>query len=176
MKSDVITISNQGHGFKDAVEQARKVAVYNDFDQLKTVALQLLTEEMLSLARSITGEMKASFWIEVEAGQAALHMTTNTVMDLEKRNLLISAATSRKNEAATTFLGKLRDSLEQAMLSEKAPDEVPEDVLVDLPHGIYGVSEWDGFEKSILRQLADDVKIGIRGNLVEITVSKRFDE
>ena len=39
----------------------------------------------------------------------------------------------------------------------------------------YQGAEWDGYERSILRRLADDVKIGIRGGMVEMTVSKRFE-
>ena len=35
--------------------------------------------------------------------------------------------------------------------------------------------EWDGYERSILKKLADEVKIGIQGHTVDITVSKRFN-
>ena len=33
---------------------------------------------------------------------------------------------------------------------------------------------WDELEKSILANLADDVKVAIRGNEAEITVEKKF--
>ena len=36
--------------------------------------------------------------------------------------------------------------------------------------------EWDRYEQSILHRLADNVKIDIRGQLVHMTVSKRFAE
>jgi len=35
-------------------------------------------------------------------------------------------------------------------------------------------AEWDGYEQSTLRRLADTIKIGIRGNNVEMTVIKNF--
>ena len=103
-------------------------------------------------------------------------MTTNTVMDKEKRSLLISAATSRKNEAAKGFLGKLRDAFEQAMVADAvhANMDLPQDILADLPHGTLGDMEWDGYERSVLRRLADDVKISIRGGEVDMAVSKNF--
>ena len=131
---------------------------------------------MLSLARSVTGEMDASFWIEFEGNEAVLHMTTKTVMDREKRDLLISAATSRKNEAANTFLGKLRDLVEEAMVAEPQRDAVPDDIVSDLPHGTFGVPDWDGYERSILGELADDVKVSIRGDVVDVSVRKCFGE
>ena len=34
--------------------------------------------------------------------------------------------------------------------------------------------EWDELEKSIVANIADDVKVGVRGNRVELTVVKAF--
>ena len=178
MKSDIILIDNQGSGFDKALEETKKVASYTGLEAKETTRLQLMTEEMLSLARSVTGEMQASFWLESEGKQFDLHMVTKTVMDKEKRYLLLSAASSRKNEAAKGFLGKLRDKLEESMLSEvdHSYEEIPADVLSDLANHPIEDPEWDGYERSVLRRLADTVKIGIRGGQVEIIVSKSFAE
>ena len=132
MKSDVIIIDNQGNGFDKLLEETRKVAAYEDLTHKESLCLQLCAEEMLSLARSITGEMKASFWIETESRTFDLHLTTKTVMDKEKRSLLLGAATSGKNEAAVKY------------------------------------------EQSILRRLADTIRIGIRGDNVDMTVTRKF--
>ena len=176
MKSDVIMIDNQGNGFRDAVEQTRKTAAFRGLSGKESLHLQLITEEMLSLARSVTGEMKASFWIEGEGNQFDLHLTTETVMDKEKRSLLISSATSRKNEAAKGFLGKLRDAFEEAMTADAVhlSDALPQDLLADIPSSGFEEPEWDGYEKSVLKRLADQVKIGIRGGVVDMTVSKKI--
>ena len=176
MKSDIIRIDNQGNGFHDALEHTKKVAVFCGMNHKDTLQLELMTEEMLSLARSVTGEMQASFWIEGDGSQFDLHLSTSTVMDKEKRSLLISAASSRKNEAAKGFLGRLRDAFEQAMVAEpvRTDTDLPTDVLADLPHGVLGDTDWDGYERSVLRRLADDIKIGIRGGNVDMTVSKTF--
>ena len=68
MKSDIIFIDNQGNGFDKTVEETKKVAVYTGLSHKESLRLQLCAEEMLSLARSITGEMKASFWIGAGSG------------------------------------------------------------------------------------------------------------
>ena len=175
MRSDIVKIDNTGKGFQRATDQAKKVAVYKGMEELEAIQLQVLTEEMLSLARSITGELNASFWIEFEGVQADLHLSTKTVLDKEKRAELIASSTSRKNEAAKTFLGGLRDMFEAAMASDVERYEPDDSLLNDLPHGVYEEPEWDGFERSILKTLADDIKIGIQGDVVDITVSKRFN-
>ena len=175
MKSDVIAISNNGKGFEEAVEQSKKVAEFEGLEELHSLQLQMLTEEMLSLARSITGETHAAFWIELENGLATLHMTTQTVMDKNKRAELIDTASSRKNEAAKTFLGMIRDRFEEAMTAEPEYESLSNDILTDIPtNGVLTEGDWDGYERSILRRLADDIKISIRGGTVEIIVSKYF--
>ena len=177
MKSDIITINNQKKGFSDAVEETRKVAAYAGLTDQESLHLQLLTEEMLSLAHSVTGEMEASFWLECEGKSFDLHMTTETVMDREKREQLLSAASSRKNEAARGLLGKLRDAFETAMLSDSGStgEDLPEEIIADLANHDIESTEWDGYEKSVLGKLADNVKISIRKGLVEMTVSRTFN-
>lgn len=178
MKSDIIQIDNQGRGFEDAISETQKVAEYQGLDEKNSLRLQLCTEEMLGLIRSVTGEMEASFWIEAVEKTVCLNMTTKTVMDLEKRYQLIESTTARKNEITNSFLGKLRDFFEQAMASES--DRIyyeytlPEDIASDVSDWGTDDPEWDRYERSVLQRFADDIKIAIRGDLVHMTVSKTF--
>ena len=174
MKSDVISITNQGDGFEQALEETRKVSAYRGLSEKESLHLLLFTEEILSIARLISGDMTASFWIESEGKSFQLHMTTNTMLDKKKRAQLIDAATSRKNEAAHSFLGKIRDAIEQAIASDNSYDEVPYDVMSDIVGREIEDPEWDEIECSILRKLADNVKVSIRGDVVDVTVSKSF--
>ncbi len=176
MKTDIIAIDNHGAGFERVLDETGRTAVFKDLNKKQTMALTLCAEEMLSMARSITGEVKASFWIECEEKNFELHLSTKTVMDKEKRQLLLSASTSRKNEAANTLLGRIRDAFETAMAAD--PDrgeQLPMDLLADLPGHPVNDREWDGYERSILRKVADQVKIGIRGGTVDMAVCISFD-
>ena len=175
MKSDIIRIDNQGNGFQEALTQTEKAAQYRGLSRKESLQLRLCTEELLSLARSVTGEMKASFWLESEEKCFSLHLSTETVMDREKRKNLIASATSRRNEAANSFLGKLRDAFEEAMVVE-ANAEIPEEAMDDMFNRVIEIPAWDEYEQSILRSVADEVKIAIRGRLVDMTVIKSFGE
>ena len=153
------------------------MAVYEELSHKESLKLQLCAEEMLSLARSITGEMKASLWVETEGRRFDLHMSTHTEMDAEKRELLLAAASSGRNEIAKSFLGYLRDAFERAMAAEADHgDKLQPDVLDDLANHTIECTdpEWDGYEQSTLRRLADVIRIAIRGNHVEIIVSTHF--
>ncbi|MCR5053850.1 MAG: hypothetical protein K6A69_03315 [Lachnospiraceae bacterium] len=176
MKSDVITIENNGNGFGEAVEATKKMADFNGLSNKDSVHLQLFTEEMLSMMNIVTGEVKASFWIECEGNTYELNLTTETVMDKTKRGTLIQASSSRKNEAAGSFLGMLRDAFEQAMTADadKTYYTLPDDVASDVVGHCVDDEEYDQYESSVLKKLADDVKIDIRGGLVHMTVKKSF--
>ena len=177
MKSDIFHIDNRGVGFDSALAQVDKVAQFRDLGEKEALRLRICAEEMLGLARSVTGEMEADFWLESEGKRFDLHMGTKTVMDKEKRRQLLSAASSRKNEAAKSFLGRLRDAFEEALLSEpdysagELPDEVAKDICYYHPED----PDWDGYEQSILSKLADEIKISIRGRTVDMTVTKSFE-
>ena len=174
MRSDIINIDNCGNGYQDALDQTAKAAQFRDLSRKEALRLRICAEEMLSLARSVTGELQARFWLESEGKKFDLHLSTKTVMDREKRENLIASATSRRNEAANSFLGKLRDAFEAAMVSEQ-DNSIPEDVLDDLANHPIEIPEWDKYEQSILRNAADTVKIAIRGGFVDMTVSKSFE-
>ena len=119
MKTDIISIDNKGKGFKEAIEVTKVAAQFKDLKEKDSIKLQLCTEELLSMARSITGEMEGTFWVECDDEKFELTLSTQTVMDKEKRQTLISASSNKRNEAATSFLGMLRDSFEQAMLADR---------------------------------------------------------
>ena len=174
MRSDIINIDNCGNGYQDALDQTAKAAQFRDLSRKEALRLRICAEEMLSLARSVTGELQARFWLESEGKKFDLHLSTKTVMDREKRENLIASATSRRNEAANSFLGKLRDAFEAAMVSEQ-DNSIPEDVLDDLANHPIEIPDWDEYEQSILRNAADTVKIAIRGGFVDMTVSKSFE-
>lgn len=174
MKSDIITIDNQGNGFENAQKETEKVSQYRDLTHKEALKLLLCTEELLSLARSVTGELKATFWLESEGRSFDLHLSTQTIMDREKRKNLIASATSRKNDAATSFLGKLRDKFEEAMTSD-ADYSIPPEALADLANHPIETPDWDGYENSVLRKVSDQVRISIRGGTVDMVVSKSFD-
>ena len=175
MKSDVIMIDSRCNGFEAALAETGKVAAYYAMKDKDRSYLQLCTEEMLSLVRSITGETEASFWLQNEGRRFEMHLCTNTVMDKDKRHLLISASTSRRNEAAKTMLGRIRNAFEEAMLSETEHSEnlISEEVLKDVFYHPES-SEWDGYERSVLRRVADEIRISVLGGKVDMTVVKSF--
>ena len=176
MKSNTIKIDNHGHGFDDLLTEVRKVAVYEEIGKDETSYLELLAEEMLSLIKGLDGDVKANVWIESKEKKCEIHLTTRTVLDKEERYRLISSSTSGKNEITRTFLGRVRDALEEALASEADHDYylLPEDLIKDLPPVTEEETGWDGYERKIIKNVADSAKITIRSRRVKMVISKNF--
>ena len=199
MKTDVITVSHRGGEINKALIQAEKVAVYKELSPKGALHLRLLTEELMGLMRSITGEPEGVFWIEDTDGVYQLHLRVRTQLDADKRDKLLSTASSGKNESAKGLMGRLRDFLSRAGSIDGS--QPPSPLL--LP-GVYESTSsaldwewsmtayqnelsvlvgkkdpaacemWDELEKSVVVHVADEIKVSIRGPEAEMTILKKL--
>lgn len=175
----------------DAVmDQAEKVAVYQGLSRKGALNLRLLAEEMMSMMRAITGDVKGQFWIENVKDQFQLHLNVRTQVDFLQREKLLSASSSGKNEAHRGFLGKIQAFFEPIegtpVYFDSAVSTTPHEIgwsmnayQEQLGHMVNekreGAAEaWDELEKSVIAHVADEVKISIRGYDVEMTVFKKI--
>ena len=200
MKTDVIVVSSKGARMETALNQAEKVAAYKNLPPRDALHLRLLTEEMMGMMRSLTGETEGAFWIEDQEGEYRLHLKVHTRMDSGKREQLLSAASSGKNESARGLMGRLRDFFDRGadedIASFSSPLMLPvmfvesttptldwewsmiryEDALsAQVRREDSRAKEaWDELEKSVVAKVADDVKVSIRGHEVEMTIVKKL--
>lgn len=200
MKSDLITVSNKENSLNEALAQAEKVSAYKGLTGKNALHLRLLTEEMMGLMRSITGETEGTFWIEDSNNEYCLHLQVMTPMDSKKREQLLSVSASGKNESAKGLMGKLRDFFDRGADADIAPFSsslmLPdmyerasmraadwewsmiryEEALANrVKNDDASAKEaWDELEKSVVAKVADDVKISIRGRMVEMIIVKKL--
>ena len=204
MKTDVIEISPTGEGMAEALHQTEKAAAYRGLSSKEGLRLRLLSEEMMGMLRTIVGEGRSHFWIESEGRRFTLHLTTDVRMNADMREELLKTSTSGKNAAVRGFMSRVRDIFTQLSEPDGAGISPMEygfsyvDVAsFDASMGVttygmlYGWSmkeyksaigehreeeadKWDELEKSITARLADEIKIFIRGNTVEMVIEKTF--
>ena len=203
MKSDVIHISSDGTGIAEALKQTESVAVYKSLSKTDSIHLLLLTEEMTGMMRALTGEHDADFWIEDNDSTFHLHLKTETKMNTQLRNKLLSASTSGENIAAKGVMGKVKDIFNRLIEPTESP--IPSeyasgihtstgstfgDASVAKNMSISAVNvwslnkyksalkasdeSWDELEQSIVANIADEIEIGIADNCVEMVIYKKF--
>ncbi len=200
MKTDVITVSSKGNRIGTALAQADKVAAYKGLTGKNALHLRLLTEEMMGMMRSITGETEGRFWIEDQDGEYRLHLQVAARLSSEKREKLLSASSSGKNESAKGLMGRLRDFFDWGSDEEITAFSGPLFSAEMFEHGSAAALEWewsmrryeselsarvqqndaaaleawDELEKSVVTRVADDVKVYIRSGTVELVILKKL--
>ena len=203
MKSDVIHVSSRGAGagLSEALEQVEAVAAFKKLNPKETIRLRLLAEEMVGMLSAVTGEMEADFWIEDNKKDFSLHLVTSTFMNTMKREKILSVSSSGRNSAASGVMGKIWDLFTRAfepldddiegaytagwMISAMDRAETP--TMAAAPVWSFNQyrqslldanpdnrEEWDELEKSIVANLADEVKIFIEDRKVELVIYKKF--
>ena len=193
MKSEVIVVSSKGMGMDAALGQAEKTAEQLGLSPREALHMRLLVEEMMSLVRSIIGQLEGKFWIETEDNAYRLHLQTVTMMDAEQRAQLISSSSSGKNEAHRGIMGKIRAFFEP-MPIEDTPAYLTETIVPSSASGDLSWSleayrerlrkrkdessgareEWDELEKSVVSHIADNVLVYIRGYDVDLVILKNL--
>lgn len=201
MKTDVIVVSSKGDQMEAALNQTEKVAAFKGLSPKNTLHLRLLTEEMMGMMRSITGETQGKFWIEDEDNVYELHLAVNTRMNSNKREKLLSASSTGKNESAKGLMGRVRDFFDRGAdedivgystplmmhgghMDSNAPTLDWEWSMVRYQEALSGEirrddsaaarEAWDELEKSVVAHVADDVKVSIKGSQAELIIVKKM--
>ena len=200
MKTDVIKVSNQGKQAEAALEQVDKVIAYKGLTGKNALHLRLLAEEMTGLMRSVTGVSEGLFWIEDEEDEYTLHLQVQARLTGEKRDQLLEVSSSGKNESAKGLMGRLRDFFDWGsdgdLYDGVSPLMIPDSYwcgtnpaldwewsMRRYEAALYPQVEkndpaaqeaWDELEKSVVKHVADDVKVFIRNGVVELVILKKF--
>lgn len=205
MKTEMISIYSSGDGRDKALELAEKTGAFCGLDNKSVLRLRLLSEELIELIRSLASNLQGDFWLETKDKNVEIHMKTEIPMDLQTRNELLAVSSSGKNSAAKGIIGKIREMIAIKTLPDDPDSKYMEQQALGLlslgyQMGTYGAGTYswsmntyvsqidkadfnidetkeakDELEKSIVANLADEVKVNIVNSNVEVTIFKSFD-
>lgn len=156
--------------------------------------LRLLTEEMFSMINELLHTDTVDFELERNDNTFKIKAITKSHIDDEAKKQLISINSSGKNSADKEFNGLIGAVIE--LLSYETP-------ITDSYNttNMYGMSSsdinyscvwslnsyiqqapkedlrqvWDGMEKSVIANFADDISIGVLTDKLEMIVTKTFN-
>ena len=202
MQTEKISIYAAGDGRDKALELTEKAGAFCGLDNKTTLRLRLLSEEIIELIRPFSSELKGDFWLETNDENVEIHLKTNIPMDLQTRDELLSVATSGKNSAAKGLIGKIREMIARVTLPDDPETKAMTDQALGLMAlgsqmgSSYGSTySWsmtayaesvnnstvftdeaaeamDALEKSIVANIADEVKVNIVDSNVEVVIYK----
>ncbi|MEG0688014.1 MAG: hypothetical protein RR466_04925 [Hungatella sp.] len=153
--------------------------------------LRLLTEEMFSMCKELLDVSYLDFEVKRELNRYTLCASTKTRVDEDAREQFLSMSSSGKNTANKGIKGLLGAVLETMSFggdpslsgaclaygymsgSEYTCMWRLSEYMATVPAETFK-SEWDGMEKSIIANFADDISIAVRSGRLEMTVTKIF--
>lgn len=196
MKTEKISINNRDLGMTVALCMTEKLGAEQGLERKQILHLRLLTEELFSMLRSLTGEVDAEYWLEYEGKRFDIHMKSDVKLTDELRQQFLSASTSGENAAAKGVMGKLRVMIAEALVTRPSVPAFSLGLVstASPTAQVAGANayqwsmekykaevkkqkdeeSWDELEKSIVANIADEVSVRIIGANVEIIVTKAF--
>ena len=204
MNTEIITVLSTGEGRDAALELTERTGAYCGLDAKATLRLRLLSEELIELIRSMGKDIHGDFWLETNDNNIEIHLKTLMDMDLQTKKELLSVSTSGKNEAAKGIIGKIREMIASVTLPDDPETGAMAKQALGLmalgsQMGSYygGAYSWslssytasiekaygsdinandakDELEKSIVANLADEIKVNIVESDVEVIIFKSF--
>lgn len=203
MKTSKIKVNSRGYGMEYALDEVESFSRLMGFDERSARRARLLAEETMSMVRAIVNEFAADFWMESTAAcNCELHLHAEAPMNYDKKQELISASTRQRNEASVGIMGKIKDFIEDSLYNMRDGASVTIGDSQAMGMGgvvIADIHMWslqqyrqdvqeqkekgedeemdellDELEKSIVANIADEVKISVEGNSIEMVIRKNF--
>ena len=202
--TEKVKITNSGSGMSEALNITERAAGLLNLSTKDALRARLLAEETLSMVRAVTGTFSADFWIEIEGRTFDIRLMAKSELDYPKRRELLSVSTTGENTAHLGIMEKIRGIIEAGMYGLEEGFMLQAEYGTGMfSYGALGVIDdgmsdalysWsmqkyradieakgddeadsvDELEKSIIANIADDVKVGIRKDSLELTVVKKF--
>ncbi len=81
------------------------------------VHLKLLFEETVGMLKAMTTDFRAEMWFEKYKNVCCLKLTAKTLMNVDKKQDLLSVSSDKGNEAVKGFMSKISDVVENGLLN-----------------------------------------------------------
>ncbi|NLW79013.1 MAG: hypothetical protein GXY32_06345 [Ruminococcaceae bacterium] len=192
MKSDVFKVKDNAT-CQTLLAEVDRFGRFCRLDDADVGKLQLLAEEMVAIISKDLHRMDCDFWLENTDNCFELHLQAKARISFTEKDELTALSSDGKNAATKGVLGKIGGMFQSLLISEGelgeygympeagaiAPTEGLSQLwsMADYQNGIpenERKADWDGLERSILANMADDVRVGVTSNTVEMTVTIQF--
>lgn len=172
-------------------------------DKKDRLRLDLLVEETLGMVKTVLDDFYGQIWFSAEGKACEIHLEATAHMNANRKDELLSVSSTGKNAAKSGFMAKLGEMISGALhnagktmgtygqtmnygiiynpnMMSASSDLLPiwtlQTYRTDLSQDRSSDAEeaWDELEKSIVAKLADDILVGVKGDRIELVISKVF--
>ena len=141
------------------------------------IRFNLLTEEALRLAKSITSDETAvELWFEGNARVSHICLMLESKLTPNKAEKFISISSSKENSADRTFFDDLKEFFIKPSKPTWSLAEYEAEIMKKRSADKYSEEAWGNLERSVLANLANDISVGVKDNHVLMIITKDFSK
>ena len=190
MRSDNITVSMEN--LTPALNLIERTSDYIGYSHDYSARMRLVGEELLRSVSFILSETEGTLWVETDETNMSIHLKVDGNLCDSTRQKLIEVSKKERNEPPKGIFARIGAFLADAMMADSA-DYVPYMPCNAWVNGDYAPislmmeydvrpqmrqaqapSEPNDIELSLLKGLADDVRVAARAAHAEIIVLKKL--
>lgn len=165
-RSDTIVIKPDGGNYDNVMSTVRSFAQRQNFSEQEEKKLELMSEELVLIARSIVDDVKGRFWVEGSGLKYRLHLRFNATVGSNEYRKLVALSSSGRNEAAKTIAEKIWDKMVTGIKTADSQGEAGDGYEWSLSES----GQSDDYGESILTAVADDIKVSVTKEQVELVI------
>jgi len=154
---------------EEAVRAARTFALQQNLKEQDIMQVELLTEEMTELMHRLLGRAQRDFWVDGTGKILRLHARASTKPgSVEEYKKLVELSSSGHNDGIGTLNQRIMEAI---MLGRRRIEEKGDKHRFEWSLSADEINE-DEIGRSILTSLADDIRISVKEDSVELLVVK----
>ena len=173
IRTDTVSIRPGATNLRDAMEVVEEFATRQRFNDKSKRHLELMSEEVIGIIENIiVDDVKSKFWIEGTGLKYRIHLRFSAQVGSGEYKKLLSLSSSGKNEAVNTLSEKIWEKMVAGIKIADAPGSRSSDYEWSIQDNSL---EKSGIGESILMALADDIKVTVTKEIVELVVIKSVE-
>ncbi len=176
MKTDVTTLDSKGTHMQLALDTVEGLADVQKLSPKETLHLRLLAEEVLAMVRMVVTDFTANFWAEGEGKSYRLVLEADVLAKGSEKQTLLSLSSTGENEA-NLGIGQRIARMFRAGAHTQGEDGYSwslNNFKKDLASATDSKLAQEHLEKSVIANLATNVRVSIDEGKVKMIVDKEF--
>lgn len=168
-RTDTVSLTFGGTNFDEAMAIVHNFATRQRFSERNKKQLELMSEEVIGIMGDIVDDVKSKFWIDGSGQKYKIHLRFSAAVGSAEYKRLLSLSSSGKNEAVNTLAEKLWEKMVAGIKIADAPGTKTSDYEWSIRDNSL---EESSIGESILVALADDIKVSVTKDTVDLVVIK----
>lgn len=169
-RSDTVSVNANDPKFENAMKIIDDFATRQRLEEAERMKLELMSEEMIAIMSHIVDDVKGKFWIEGSGMKYRLHIRFSVTVGSREYKKLIALSSSGRNDAAMSLSEKLWSKMVAGLkTTDSNSDNNAEGYEWSLRES---EGPNDDISESILASLADDIKVSVTKEQVELVIIK----